>query len=410
MGKAAFILNSIRQFTPAGQEMALGLMKKNKKLLKNNPLGFMDLLGEASKTGNLRALQKELVNPNMTVRSVTRSGLASYAESLSKTTKQEDFFDVIINSHDYMAKSFQKMRLDLLSENFGTKKNKLAEFIQKEFPKNKNLQLHITKANTPDDLMQVIDDLSFNIDNSYQTMMGRLALQSRIKVPALFFKDFRVMQKNTQAAQKIADMKLNLQKILLKQSEDSRVRHIEDVLREKYGMHYVNLGNIRDAENILHTTEVALKNNIPLPDIVIVTPYLQASEKGLNTMCSKGLRMVMINSNQSSADIKKFIGNSNVSKEIKDLYGCHMQNQLISSYSTNNPLHVYLHEYIHSENPLVYTSKKIDKKYQETVSNLSEYARRAFNKGNEEIRTEFRTKECIEGLSADEKSLLNYLS
>ena len=409
MGKIGAILGAIHKFTPKGQAIALKTLKENKKLLKNNPLGLTELLESTSRQGQIKLLQKELINPADTVRGVANASLDSYSANLNRTANLESFFDLVIDTGEVVTKNYKKRGIDLLSENFATKKDELINLARKEFLSNKKLIQSLEEAKSPKDLYQCIESLSANIDDYYGTMMEEI-IHASPRAEKMALSDFRVMQKSIKTVQKVSDLKFELQKILLKPTEDPNVRKIEDLLKKRYGMHYVHLDNVNDAKNILRTAEIAVRNGVPLPDIIIVTPYLKHSQKGQNTMCKDGLRMVLINSCNDAQCIKNHIASSSADKNLKDMYSCYQQTTSLNIYSTNNPLHLYLHEFVHSEKLLTYTRKKISEKYRDIVEKISDYARLTYNRSNEEVRTELRTKEILEGLNDNESKILSYLS
>ena len=84
----------------------------------------------------------------------------------------------------------------------------------------------------------------------------------------------------------------------------------------------------------------------------------------------------------------------------------------LNSLSTNSPYHLKLHELVHSESKnhalISYNIKPIDKKYLETIQNVSLYTKMMLNR--EESRTELRCKEILESLTPLQKEALEYLS
>ncbi len=413
MGKVGAILGVLHKFTPRGQTIALKTLKANKDVLKNNIFGFTELLEGASKSGQIKGLQKELINQKDTVRDAVKHGLESYAGKLNQSVKQDKFFDLIINALEDLNKNYPNKGVELLSENFDTKKQKLVDFVLKYYPNNKKLIKTLQDTVSPEIMYKHIRNMADNIYNYDAAKVESIAKQITPKIQeqkTRVFRNFEVLKESLNTSQKTAEMILDFQKILLKPTNDFRIKNIEKVLKKQYGMQYVHLDNIKDAENILETAKIAVKNNIPVPNAVIVTPYLNHSLKGQNIIGKNGQRMILINPTDDIKTIKDFVKKCKPEKEVKDAYSCYQQTMLMNNYATKNPLHLYLHEFVHSEKPLSYTGKKISKGYQDTIDKLSDYARKMFNQANEEVRTELRTKEILEGLNPDESALLNYLS
>lgn len=413
MGKVGAILGVLHKFTPEGRDVALKVLKGNKKNLKSNIFGFTELLEKTSKNGRINILQKELINKNETVRSVVKNGLNSYAAKLNKSINNSDFFDLIILSNDTVTKNYSQKGIELLSENFADKKQKLLKFAQTHFSTNKELIKILNDTDSPEVMYRYLRNMSDNIYNCNAAKLERMAKQitpNPQEQVRQVYRNFEVLKESINTSQKTAEMIFDFQKILLKPTKDLKVKNIEKTLKEQFNLHYVHLDNIKDAEKLLETAKIAAKNNVPLPDILIVTPYLNHSLKGQNFVCKNGRRMVLINSADDIKTIKNAVEKSKPGKDVKDAYSCYKQTMLMDAYATTSPLHVYLHEFVHSENPLSYIGKKIPGNYKDTVEKLSGYAKMTLNHANEEVRTELRTKEILEGLNSKESALLNYLS
>ena len=199
---------------------------------------------------------------------------------------------------------------------------------------------------------------------------------------------------------------LETQKIFLNPSKDTRVRNIERILRQKYGFKYVHLENYDDAEKILKTVELAQKNNIPLVENIVVTPFMEAKMGGVNLPYGNS---IFINTNKGLKNVKAPIERLQCSNDFKEAIKASNFEGVVNQNSTSNSLHVYLHEFIHRENPKQKLDIIIPERFKKTVYNLGGYAKESFNVSNEEIRVELRVKQLLENLKPDEEELLNLL-
>ena len=80
--------------------------------------------------------------------------------------------------------------------------------------------------------------------------------------------------------------------------------------------------------------------------------------------------------------------------------------------STDHPLHAILHEIIHGEQIPFELSSQTARKLKSKENILSSgYAKNSAKHGNfEEVRTELKTKQLLEGLSKSEEEYLDIIS
>lgn len=200
---------------------------------------------------------------------------------------------------------------------------------------------------------------------------------------------------------------IEIQKAILDKSSDPKVQKIEHLLKSMYNIDYINLHNIDDAKQILRVIKLARQNNVPIPKNIIVTPFTAISTNGLNIV-DQGMKNTVLVQPQ---------------KEIVDTYTAVRKNlpfwvrlltpsKSTSVSSTKNPLHLKMHEFVHSESKncllISYNLKPIPKEHFKIMQNISVYSRMAQSK--EEARTELRCKEIFEALTPEQKKTLEYLS
>ena len=109
-----------------------------------------------------------------------------------------------------------------------------------------------------------------------------------------------------------------------------------------------------------------------------------------NIISINGLRIRSINNNQE----KEYMG---LTAFILSL----------NSSSPMQPEHVIMHEIVHCQNKNI--TQKIPKKFKPIVKNIGVYASICFNKKNDEVYAELKTKQLLVGIDDDEQTLLDYL-
>ena len=84
--------------------------------------------------------------------------------------------------------------------------------------------------------------------------------------------------------------------------------------------------------------------------------------------------------------------------------------KIIPNYSTKSPIHLHLHELTHSEKRghLFFDSKPLPIDVKGGLKDVGAYAK--ISGSREEIRTELRVKQMLEGLSDEGEKTLEYLS
>lgn len=172
-----------------------------------------------------------------------------------------------------------------------------------------------------------------------------------------------------------ADLAIPLVKLLTKSDCNPEVIKIKNFLKKEYGQKDIYFNNdIEFAKDVLKAFEILEKNNIKYNGTIIAYDEFEAVGTCVNS--SKG-KCVIINKDNWQ------IGN-------------------------NDPVHIILHEIIHSLQPrkLEFNLQEIPEKYDSIICQISDYAN-----GNlaHEIHCELYVKKLTKGLSPEEDELFNYL-
>ena len=154
--------------------------------------------------------------------------------------------------------------------------------------------------------------------------------------------------------------------------------------------------------------KLAKQNNIQLPKNIIVTPFTPLGTTGIN-FAHNALNHTVV---YKSADAW--------TNTLKEAYGKlqHPMNQPLKKslleedkiwFSTDDELHIPLHEFYHSkqflERLLPMRAKIIPSKYVKTINQVGKYA----SSSRFELEAELGTKSILRSLNKDEQEVFNYL-
>ena len=216
-----------------------------------------------------------------------------------------------------------------------------------------------------------------------------------------------LQQQLYQESSKMCDIQLEIIKSVLNPSTDPEVLRIENYLKTKYGMDFVHLESLEEAKKILKTIDIVKKYNVPMPNNIIITPFTMAYASGENLGHSMIKRSIIIQGQKEKVhNIKKAYKqissiNSNYKKLLKSSEKTYL--------STDDPLHVYVHEFLHSaqtiEFLIPFQQKPIPKKFMKVAEELGTYA----NTSKLDMDIELTTKDILRSLNKEERELSDYL-
>ena len=164
-------------------------------------------------------------------------------------------------------------------------------------------------------------------------------------------------------------------KFLSEKDKNPEVLKVKNILTQKYGIKNVCLDNNPECAKLyLDAVKLLAQKDFPLPDNIIVSKYFPAG--GL-TVNSDGQSYIILPAEVSES---------------------------LWMQSTQSPLHQFVHETVHSAQPLLFAFniKRIPDKFKDTVDNLSIYASDNFT---HEVHAELITKMLLEELTPEEKEL-----
>ena len=397
MSNLQLLVNTFHQFTPNGQELLLKTLKDNRKLL-NTPLGFARIPALLSDEGKISAIQNELTDKNNSVADIAYNMLEKFmtANSLNITfdKKLDETFQQI---SEYMRFNPRGKAAFRASKHFEDKKKKVITFLESaKYNETANAVKEWENPCDADKLIPVFD---------FKSLMGDYLQQHPMITIKGILRNFLGLRTD-KIADKTMEVFINLHKMLVTRTKNNQVRAIENKLKKKYGLEFVNLDNPEDAKIILKGFQIAKENNIPLPKSIVVTPYMDIDNAGCHFTRDK---IIFINSNAQQGSFRPAVRRLKLSQTEELFLDSILLQSELKKNSTNNSVHNILHELIHGENPDCYIKTKIPQKFYSAVTKLGNYAESSFNSNNEEIRTELRTKQILEGLNAEEKELLDLL-
>lgn len=401
MSNVTIILNNIRKFTPKGQDLAIDFLKNNRQVLSRE-LGFADIPSLISSSQKYSQLSRELLSETDNINSIISAELWQV-----QTQKIRKSMDKIVSSFDDVARARQSeipcILVRDLSDDFGTKKSNLMDFCEVN---SIDYLSQIRFAESPEEMCGIVKNLFTLIGNKAYEVSGLKAICDKgiRKTPEYFEALYRCQQID-------GDLSLQLQKIILSPSKNKQVLALENLIKERFALDYIHIRDLEHGKQILEALEIAQKENLPIPQNVIVSPFFNekittmgqhfSHTNGSNTICLK-------------ADVEKEILDTIKDDDIRLFHKANcFVNRLDeeSGYcSTSHPLHTILHEIIHGETKV---RKKITltDKFKLFIEKLTGYAKDNAKIGNfEETRTELRTKEVLEGLNSQEKEFLVFIS
>jgi hypothetical protein len=377
--------------------MLFKTLKENRKLL-NTPLGFARVPNLLSDRGEISAVQNELIDKDNSVTKIAYNLIENFmTENSLKINFDENLNEIFRQISENMRFNPRGKAAFWATKHFQDKKNKVISYLEKI--KYKETAKTVEKWEDPCDADKIAEAFDF------KSLMGDYLQQHPIIAIKGILKNLLGMRID-KLGQKNMNVFINLHKLLITRTKDHQVRAIENKIKKKYGLELVNLDNLQDAKIIQKGLQLAKENNIPLPKSIVVTPFMDIDNAGCNFTRDK---IIFINSNAQQGSFKPAISRLKLTR-IEELFlnGFLLQSEL-NKNSTNNSVHNILHELVHGENPDAYIKVKIPQKFYSVVENLGDYAESSFNKNNEEIRTELRTKQILEGLNREEQELLDLL-
>ena len=196
------------------------------------------------------------------------------------------------------------------------------------------------------------------------------------------------------------------EKALSVPSTNPQVVEIENILREKYGVQFVNLKDDADmAQRVLKAFERAAKDGDKLPKNVIISDFMVAEGENLFEADTIILASEYAKKRAESIGIKAL---STLSGEELETMQLIPKLPNANLYSTSAPEHVPLHEIKHKKQLVLtaYAYKKIPPEMTRTKVNTSLYS--AISPAHETY-TELETKKSIMGLDEAETKLDKYL-
>lgn len=182
------------------------------------------------------------------------------------------------------------------------------------------------------------------------------------------------------------DKMATLYKILTIKDTNPKVMKIKRELKKEYGIKSLYLNNNLDfAESCLQVAKIFKEKGYTLPDEIIASDFFIDEDDSCMSMALEGKKKTIL-----------------INPEC-------MHDGLDWMCSVRSPLHTIVHECVHCLQPLLtcFNMKKIPAKYNDTIANLSFYAR---ENSAHEIHAELLTKKILKGLNPDEEELLKYLS
>lgn len=285
--------------------------------------------------------------------------------------------------------------VESLAVDFANKKLKLIEEFKGICPP--EYIKKIEKADNPDKLTQLLFNQEFSFYKK-ELAAGREVPKGKILL--------EYEQIDREARKQRHAFILAREKALSVPSTNPQVVEIENILREKYGVQFVNLKDDADmAQRVLKAFEKAAKDGDKLPKNVIISDFMVS--EGENLFEADTIILASEYAKKRSVGISM--------KALSTLSGEELETiQLIQKlpnanlYSTSAPEHVPLHEIKHKKQLVLtaYAYKKIPPEMVETKVNTSLYS--AISPAHETY-TELETKKSIMGLDEAETKLDKYL-
>ncbi len=386
------LLNVMRQFNMQGQKLIRCALKSNSENLYD-----ILLLSEN--------LSKEVIDKNKKADKILSEGLAQYMDSLIKYIDKNKYFELINKIQSSALRERGMNIIDEFTEVLLSKQDRLSNFALKDLKDRKLAKQIKSFVKTGDSNKDALftSNIYLKIFKHFDASKA-----SHIWINPAKNKKFEYLKEGYQQLLEQGDKILKFHKIVLNKSQNSDVLAIENTLKNKYNLDYIHLETIEHARNIEKALEIAKQKNIPIPNNIIVTPYnLGPNINGLSRFSSDLKSSVyFVKTQENSEAFRHLITNVPDSFEKNILQAEYKYNEL-NNLSTSHTLHLYLHEFLHTANPLLLCNKTLPKSSKHNIA--ADYSNNCFNQFNEEIRVELGIKQVLEGLNTEEKKILDLL-
>lgn len=400
MGNIGEIISLMHMFSPKGQEMALKILKREKQFLASRPSAFAELPSKLAESGELGILEREMngnsyISENLYylqrnyLNKINLSSIKSYLSKYQKLCVQ-------------VIEIQQKNQIKYITEN----KLKIIEFIKNEC-KDEQLAKMLQESKTEDEMQ----DCFYKLFNEH--LKPKVSEEN---INGMLSKNIEYFKHTYKSLLEHGDLNLKFWKTILPETQDKKILEISNTLKKQYGMKYVYLETLQDAEKMLRAVKWAKNKNIPIPDNAIMTSALPI-EGGQNFPNSNLENTVVINSknrynialellNKNDYLTKRTIKGKGQPPTINELLRIKILLMKAITLSTPHELHYIIHEFEHSRN-FMFSNINIPQKYALTVKGLMNYATLNYNVFNDEVRNELLTKRDLIGLNQKEEKLLN---
>ncbi len=190
-------------------------------------------------------------------------------------------------------------------------------------------------------------------------------------------------------------------------STDPKVAAIEKILSEKFGIRALLGNDPVEAVKALQAVQTAKAKGIKIPEEIIVSEFTYGGAQNLRNADGSS---TILYPTTTSQQVRKLL-KPQTTQKIQDIIKkwkdfC----QFKENFSTNNPIHMEMHEIMHQTHSPLYAfkTKKIPEKFMPTVRKLSAYSAVNTNRTHE-VYTELATKKVLEGLDPNEAELFKFL-
>ena len=299
MSNLTTILNAIRKFTPKGQDLAIDFLKENRKLLSRE-LGFADIPSLISGNQKYSQLGRELLNETDSVKSIVSTELSQV-----QVRKMKKSMDKIVDSLKEVIAARQSeipcILVKDLADGFRTKKSKLMDFCEEN---GIDYLSQIRSTHTPEEMCGVVKNLFTLIGNKAYEVSGLKALCDKgvRETPEYFEALYRCQQID-------GDLSLQLQKIILPSSKSKQVLVLENLIKERFEIDYIQIRDLEHGKQILEALEIAQREKLPIPQNIIVSPFFneKITTKGQHFSHTNGNNTICIKSDVEKEILDTFI-------------------------------------------------------------------------------------------------------
>ncbi len=360
------------------------------KLVEKLPAQSEEIIFGAEKT---RVIPEEAV-PKMVKEYFLKSN--NGLNSRERAALLEAQYEATINMMMNIGRYTKGMAVESLKTDFQLKKMRLIEEMQNVCTPGQLKR--IKSAKTPEEMTYVL----FTEETSSWNKL--IKLKSRLPKGKVLLEqeqiDYALRIKRGQFI-------IAREKAIATPAQNPYVIKVENILKEKYGVEYVNLKDDEEiAENVLRAFETVSKCGDPLPKQVIVSDFMMVNGERIdpeNAILLASKKAVEV---QQQLEQKLF---EELPKATKEALArcCYLPNKNI--FATSATEHIPVHEIMHGKHPIInaYAEKKIPKELIPVKEELSLYS--AISKTHETF-TELSTKRAIQGLNEQETELYNYLN